>query len=695
MTATEIRLRLFRNGYQPLPLVGKNPKVNGEDWQLKRLQTNEDEIRLWETMWPVAGNTGNLARKTPCLDADLLDEDAARDVEDLVKERYEEAGYVLTRIGKSPKRAFPFRTDEPFKKITVAMIAPNGDESQKIEFLCDGQQFVVDGIHPDTGKPYVWVGKSIIEVPREELPYIRGEEAQALVDDIVAMLVAEHGYRRKEAPGSKGNGADEHHGGDEHHHGADWSKFGDLLDHDNVAAVALMLANAGMQAGAIYNLLRDRIGAVQTPDHERKQRRIEQLHNEVNTACGKAEKRSTEEQPQTLSPNEGKAFGYDWRLSWHGETDPTESRKELVAGLLPETGAALISGQWGTYKTFCGNDLAASVMTGTPFISFPVLRQGGVLWIACEGQAEVAIRITAAWEAKGGTGKAPFAWVEASPRLLDPNASKVLAAIAKQAAERMQREFALPLALVMIDTVGKAAAAAKTGDLNDDVVVKAIMKVLTEASAQTGALFVGIAHFGKCVETGTKGSSSFEDDADAVLALLGDKGINGTVESPRLCARKYRSGANGREFTFATKEVSIGDDETGRPITTLTLQWQEQADPAPKLKVKPDPWSAKSLRLLRQVLMNMLADCGTEQRPYPDGPLVRAIDLELARAEFYKSYPATGGEEAKKGARQKAFKRAIADAQAKGLIGVRELGSTTYVWLATMSAMSAGPVVEP
>ena len=64
-----------------------------------------------------------------------------------------------------------------------------------------------------------------------------------------------------------------------------------------------------------------------------------------------------------------------------------------------------------------------------------------MLFFACEGQSEVAIRITAAYEARGGTGKAPFAWVENCPRLLGPNADKILAAMVKQAAEHMMREF--------------------------------------------------------------------------------------------------------------------------------------------------------------------------------------------------------------------------------------------------------------
>jgi hypothetical protein len=80
--------------------------------------------------------------------------------------------------------------------------------------------------------------------------------------------------------------------------------------------------------------------------------------------------------------------------------------------------------------------------------------------------------------------------------------------------------------------------------------------------------------------------------------------------------------------------------------------------------------------------MNVLVDQGSEQRPYHDGPTVRAVNLEIVRAEFYRSYPADGDEKAKRATRQKAFRRAIDNALAANLIGVRETGGAQVVWLA-------------
>ncbi len=109
-------------------------------------------LEAWRKNWPGARNTGALTRFMPTLDADILNEPAAIAIEELVSERFEERGTVLPRIGLPPKRAIPFKTASPFAKITVNLIAADGSTGEKIEFMCDGQQIVVAGIHPNTGQ---------------------------------------------------------------------------------------------------------------------------------------------------------------------------------------------------------------------------------------------------------------------------------------------------------------------------------------------------------------------------------------------------------------------------------------------------------------------------------------------------------------------------------------------------------------
>jgi AAA domain len=397
----------------------------------------------------------------------------------------------------------------------------------------------------------------------------------------------------------------------------------------------------------------------------------------------------TEQPAEFTSPNEGKAFGFEWRLRWHGDADVIDSRPQLIGDLIPEVGVGLLSGQWGLYKTFVVFDLTGAVISGKSFVKFPVRRKGGVLFLACEGQSEVAIRLQAVIETKcPEMQRAPFAWLDSCPRLLDPNAAKILAAVVKQAADCMMANFGLPLTLIIIDTAGKAAGYTKAGDENDAALAKIIMKALATVAKEAGCFVLAVDHFGKNLETGTRGSSSKEDDADIVLALLGDKNLAGAVTNTRLAIRKRRNGSNGEEFRFRPRPMDMGTDAWGSPVATLVIEWQSEPETAQQAKPKEEAWT-RSLRLLRQVLMNIVAQCGSQQRPYPDGPVVRAVDLEIVRAEFYKSYPADGDERAKQETRKKAFQRAIKTAQEKGLTGIRDIGAVTYVWLATPSTTGA------
>jgi hypothetical protein len=364
-----------------------------------------------------------------------------------------------------------------------------------------------------------------------------------------------------------------------------------------------------------------------------------------------------------------------WRFH---DDKPSPPTPWLIKNLLPETGAGLLSGQWGTYKTTTALDLAVSVMAGPPFANrFIVKRRGGVAYFAVEGGGGLKSRLDAIAQERGVSGELPFAWRSDCPPLMASNALDQLTRMAEEASQEIKRRFGVSLVLIFIDTVIAAAAYANAGDDNDTAVSQKVMSVLSGLSQQTGALVIGVDHFGKVVEVGTRGSSNKEGHADVVLALLGDRQVNGTITNNRLALRKLRDGPSGLELPFAPKDVKIGTDPDGEEITRKVIDWDKQA------ASKPDDagWS-KSLQLLRRILMTMLADAGNDVMPFADGPIVRAVDLKLTRAEFYKQYPADGDTRQQTNVRRQAFNRAIKDAQAKALIVVREVGGVQLVWLA-------------
>ncbi len=128
-------------------------------------------------------------------------------------------------------------------------------------------------------------------------------------------------------------------------------------------------------------------------------------------------------------------------------------------------------------------------------------------------------------------------------------------------------------------------------------------------------------------------------------------------------------------------KVDLGIDEDGEPETSLTVDWNATA--AAAAKATDDKWP-KGLRMLRQALLNATALAGKEQRPFPDGPLVRAVDTEVVRSEFYKTHPALDGTpKQRQDAKRQAFNRAIKEAQARKAVGLHaDSDGATVIWLA-------------
>ena len=376
-------------------------------------------------------------------------------------------------------------------------------------------------------------------------------------------------------------------------------------------------------------------------------------------------------------------------LRWQGEEDSSIKPKWLVKNMLPETGAGLLSGRWGTFKTFIAIDLAGSVMTGGSFAGHPVKRTGGVLLMAAEGASEIPIRIQGLVEAKyPGCGKLPFAWFEGCPTLIETGAIEQLEAIAVEAAKKMTAKFGVELVLILVDTM---SAAAGFSDENSSSEGQQAMNVLNELSKRTGALVIACDHFGKAVETGTRGTSAKEAAADCVIACLGEKNTAGHVTNTRIAIRKLRGGATGAEIPFAARTVDMGVDEDNEQITTRVIDWVPvTVGPAQPTK-KGTAWP-KSAILFRSAFLTVIQQHGVELIPLPDRPKVRAVELDKVRDEFDKRYPLDLGDRDKQLAkRRQAFKRSRSAAEQKRLIGCREIDGKYMVWAVEDGALDGGP----
>jgi hypothetical protein len=380
-----------------------------------------------------------------------------------------------------------------------------------------------------------------------------------------------------------------------------------------------------------------------------------------------------EQQAKPWVPNTDAADG--WK--YHDST-PIEPPRWLIKNILPETGVALIAGQWGCFKTTAALDLCLSAMSGDAFANcYRVKRSGGVCFIALEGGA-LSARLSAIAEQRNISGPLPFAWRSDCPALTNKDAAEELCALIDNAALELRRKFSVPVVLIVVDTIIVAAQYSEGGD-NDTASAQRVMNALRAVAQHSGAIVAGIDHFGKAIETGTRGSSAKEGAADTVLALLADRELSGSVKNTRLAVRKQRDGAAGAEIPFTVRLIYRGTDEDGDPIVVPVIDWlsAQQGTPAEQR------WTP-SMQVLRRVLATVLVDHGQDITPFADGPIVSACDVELVRAEFYRAYPADGTEQQRSEVRRRQFNRSIRDAVQRSLVVTREIGARQWIWFAKL-----------
>jgi hypothetical protein len=203
------RVRYIKAGYEPLPCIGKRPAPAG--WS--KMQIDLDAPVAWGAVYPNATNTGIRTQRAPAVDIDVYDAAMADRVEAVLQSAV--SAPLRKRIGMPPKRLIPFRCDTPFSKIIAKFKSPNDDKIHTVEVLGDGQQYIAEGIHPDTGLPYTWEGGDLLDVDRGQLPLLDEDTAREFIARVRAIMLgagwaeADGGGKAKtNGAGKSGNGTE-------------------------------------------------------------------------------------------------------------------------------------------------------------------------------------------------------------------------------------------------------------------------------------------------------------------------------------------------------------------------------------------------------------------------------------------------------------------------------------------------------
>jgi hypothetical protein len=195
LAVTERRVRYVKAGYEPLPCTGKRPAPLA--WS--SISVDLDTIGTLSDGYPDALNTGIRTKYTPAIDIDIADARVADLVQAVALKTIPNDGTILKRVGRAPRRLIPFRCSMPFDKMQALFVDPDnrlldkdGKETlHKVEFLGDGQQFIAEGVHPDTGRPYQWEDLCLIDVERKLLPLIDEAAARLVMTEVTRAIEAE------------------------------------------------------------------------------------------------------------------------------------------------------------------------------------------------------------------------------------------------------------------------------------------------------------------------------------------------------------------------------------------------------------------------------------------------------------------------------------------------------------------------
>lgn len=330
-----------------------------------------------------------------------------------------------------------------------------------------------------------------------------------------------------------------------------------------------------------------------------------------------------------------------------GDLAPVLDRPYLVKGWLDRATLSVMYGPSNVGKSFLALDIAHHVSKGRTWGGRRVVLSR-VLYIAAEGGGSFANRVRAL--------DSPEFWVVDAPVTMIGKGSDAtpLAEMVTHLAGTGGRRFDL----IVFDTLARVMGG---GDENAAPDIADLLENLDVVRRVTGAHVMLIHHSGKDLTRGARGHSALRAAIDTEICLARDEAtglITATLD-------KQRDGPTGLKFQYTLRQVDLGRDQDGDPVTTCLV---EPGEPAEAGRAVQGP-----ARVALDVLERLIVERGAV-RPGPSHPGGRAVALPDWRAACDVARLTQSPE---KDSQRKAFNRARAELEGKRLIVVRD----DCVWL--------------
>lgn len=406
------------------------------------------------------------------------------------------------------------------------------------------QDVLPPSIHPDTGKPYVWVlgdlasFNAIPEVPAS---------IRAIVD---AMQDGTPGEGEK---GQLGMSREELRG-----HLArrdpdctydEWLSAGMALHHESRGAVwGLSLWDEWSSRGRKYQSFEDletRWSGFRTDEADPITARW-LLQGDVATA---------EEFPDESKTPEGKPKPGKFRFE-HSSLVPVFKPLEwLIRDVLPDADLGVLYGEPGAGKSFMALDMAMAVATGRTWRD-KVATPGAVAYVCAEGAAGFRRRYAAYLGANGLDASAiPFWFLDGAPNLHGSDHLELVSAL---------RADNIAPRLVVIDTLARTMGGA---DENSGEDMGAYIAHAGRLAELTDAMVLIVHHSGKDASRGARGHSSLRGAVDVELEVSASGGAWRT-----LAVTKQKDGEQLEPMQFKLRTVLMGMADDGTEITSCVVE---------------------------------------------------------------------------------------------------------------------------
>lgn len=352
--------------------------------------------------------------------------------------------------------------------------------------------------------------------------------------------------------------------------------------------------------------------------------------------------------------------------------EPVKPFNWIVKGMIERGKAGILFGQNQSYKSFFILALAAHLMAGRRFAGRRTKARGQtVVYVPFEGESSVDARFREARRALGlNASEARLEVMRAKPFSTDEGYRFFEDAL-RHYVDRYD-----DISLVVIDTVNQAKFFDGTpgNSENDPAAWGRVYGFLKRVADELDLTIMLVHHAGKDLSSGGRGSSANTDDADFALTISSEKDqVTGKSVNHWLHQSKIKDGgSSGPICAIIPHEVELGTDEDGDRITTLTLEFDEEATYSPpsdgiwRGKSKSGEDGDHTLTGECKALMDALANV-SENEPeklwqdnHGSGAAKVLIPMQVARMAYDKARGVTAESPHNvKEASRKAFNRAL------------------------------------